>query len=49
VRAEKVFVELPPLVGTGGETAGEQVFFVLAQSGCVADFSEDSRDFFSTV
>jgi hypothetical protein len=47
VRAEKVFVHLPALVGRRREALREQVFFVLAQPLNVSDFSEHAGDFFS--
>ena len=46
MRAEKVFVEPPSLVGRGGEGPGKQMLFVLAQARRVAEFFEDSGDFF---
>ena len=39
-------MESPAFVRAGGETASEQVLFLLAQPGSVADFSEHPSDFF---
>jgi hypothetical protein len=49
VRAEEVLVQAPALVRAGGETAREQVPFVLAQAGFAANFSQDRGDFFSMM
>jgi len=49
VRAEKVFVHLPALVRRGGETACEQVTFVLAQAANAAKLSQDPGHFFSMI
>ena len=46
MRAEKVFVELPPFVRRRGEASREEIPFVFAQTADVSDFFEHSRDFF---
>ena len=49
VRAEEVLVHLPAFVGRGRQAAREQLLFVLAQAGLVANFFVNSCAFFFHV
>ena len=46
MRAEEVLVHPPALVRGGGETAGEEVLFVLAQAGHVLNSPQNAPYFF---
>ena len=44
-----MFVHAPPFVRGRRQTAREKILFVRAQAGNVADFSQNSSDFFFHV